>query len=125
MSYCHVLIHTARAIPILLIDRSLWRSIRIHTMALTIDICELVGRVGALLLFPVAVPIVAVLIVASMRREGWEQECTSRGIETTWTRDSLEPSEAGKLEAIASVMSGENGRLTDVCRLNRYRNKTG
>ncbi|BFG76185.1 hypothetical protein PTKU46_42180 [Paraburkholderia terrae] len=46
MSYCHVLIHTARAIPILLVDRSLWRSIRTHIVGLTIDTCELAGVIS-------------------------------------------------------------------------------
>ncbi|ALL66184.1 hypothetical protein K788_00014035 [Paraburkholderia caribensis MBA4] len=81
MSYCHVLIHTARAIPILLVDRSLWRSIRTHVLGLTIDICELAGRIGAVLLFPVVVPIVSILIVASMRGERWEQESTSSSVD--------------------------------------------
>jgi hypothetical protein len=88
MSYCHVLIHTARVIPILLVDRSLWRSIRTHIVGLTIDVCELAGRVGAVLLFPVAVPIVAILIVASMRREGREQDCPSSSVDTAWTQDA-------------------------------------
>ena len=88
MSYCHVLIHTARAIPILLVDRSLWRSIRTHIVGLTIDTCELAGRVGAVLLFPVAVPIVAILIVASLRREGWKQECPVSSVDIAWTQDA-------------------------------------
>jgi hypothetical protein len=49
---------------------------------LTIDVCELAGRVGAVLLFPVAVPIVAILIVASLRREGREQDCPSSSVDT-------------------------------------------
>ena len=125
MTYCHVLIHTARAIPILLVHRSLWRSIRTHLVGLTIDICELAGRVGAVLLFPVAVPIVAILIVASLRREGWEQEClrvpsTQRGREM---RNA--PSEPSQPDAIVLVMPGENGRLSGPCSVNRCRSKPG
>ncbi|WP_227244850.1 hypothetical protein [Paraburkholderia caribensis] len=80
MSYWQVLIHTARAIPILLVDYSLWRSIRTHLLGLTIDICEIAGRVGAVLLFPVVVPIVSLLIAASMRRERCERESTSSSV---------------------------------------------
>jgi hypothetical protein len=85
MTYFDVLNRTARAIPLLLIDRDLWHSLRMHATALTVDVCALLGRIGAILLFPVAVPILPTLIVVSVRRDGRDEKSNSSAIEPTWS----------------------------------------
>ncbi|MBR8114458.1 hypothetical protein KDX10_32975 [Burkholderia cenocepacia] len=80
MTYREALKKTALFIPVSLLDRGLWRAIGEHAGELLFALTTLVGRLGAIALYPVAVPILAALVVAADRANERERERAKRAI---------------------------------------------
>ncbi|NOK40854.1 hypothetical protein C7296_05135 [Burkholderia thailandensis] len=59
-------------------DRGLWRSIGDHAGELLVDVVALVGRLGALALYPLVVPILAALVIAADRANEREHQRRER-----------------------------------------------
>ncbi|HDR8929184.1 TPA: hypothetical protein QDA78_005648 [Burkholderia vietnamiensis] len=78
MTYPEALKKTALFIPVSLVDRGLWRAIGEHAGELLVALIALVGRLGAIALYPVAVPILAALVVAADRANERERERIKR-----------------------------------------------
>jgi hypothetical protein len=74
MTYRQALKRTALFIPVSLFDRGLWRALGEHAGELAIVLAAFVGRLVALALYPIAVPALAALVVASERRDQRERE---------------------------------------------------
>ncbi|WP_218162586.1 hypothetical protein [Paraburkholderia diazotrophica] len=67
-----------------LIDRGLWRAIGEHAGELLVALVALVGRLGAIALYPVAVPILAALVVAAERANERERDRVARELAAEW-----------------------------------------
>ncbi|PAJ87948.1 hypothetical protein [Burkholderia ubonensis] len=55
-------------------DRSLWRAIGDHAGELVVVLVALAGRLGGLALYPLAVPVLAALVVAADRANEREHQ---------------------------------------------------
>ncbi|BCB23178.1 hypothetical protein KNT66_gp06 [Burkholderia phage FLC5] len=86
MTYREALKKTAFFIPVSLIDRGLWRAIGNHAGELLVVLVALVGRLGAIATYPIAVPILAALVVAAERANERERERVARVIRDEWER---------------------------------------
>jgi hypothetical protein len=84
MSYGEALKKTALFIPVSLFDRGLWRAIGEHAGELLVALVALVGRLGAIAFYPVAVPILAALVVAAERANRRERDRVSRELAAEW-----------------------------------------
>jgi hypothetical protein len=93
MSYREALKKTALFVPVSLLDRGLWRDLGEHASELLVALVSLVGRLGAIALYPIAVPILAALVVAADRANDRERERVERVIRAEWERHRYEPRE--------------------------------
>lgn len=93
MTYREALKKTALFIPVSLIDRGLWRALGEHAGELLVALVALVGRLGAIATYPIAVPILAALVVAAERANERERECVERVIRAEWEPHRYEPRE--------------------------------
>ncbi|HDR9024799.1 TPA: hypothetical protein QDB09_005406 [Burkholderia vietnamiensis] len=93
MSYREALKKTALFVPVSLVDRGLWRDLGEHAGELALVVCALVGRLCAIALYPIAVPILAALVVAAERANERESERVERVIRAEWERHRYEPRE--------------------------------
>ncbi|KVS16206.1 hypothetical protein WK32_03450 [Burkholderia vietnamiensis] len=93
MKYREALKKTALLVPVSLIDRGLWRAIGGHAGELLVALVALVGRLGAIALYPVAVPILAALVVAAERENERAHERFMREFRAEWEPHRYEPRE--------------------------------
>lgn len=93
MTYREALKKTALWLPVALFDRGLWRAIGEHAGELLVAFVALVGRLGAIALYPVAVPILAALVVAAERANERERERVMREFRAEWATHKHEPRE--------------------------------
>ena len=93
MTYRQALKRTALFIPVSLIDRGLWREIGERAGELALVVCSLVGRLAALVLYPIAVPTLAALVVAAERANERERERIEREIRAEWEPHRYTPRE--------------------------------
>jgi hypothetical protein len=93
MTYREALKKTALFIPVSLIDRGLWRALGEHAGELALAVCAIVGRLGAIATYPIAVPILAALVVAAERANERERERVERVIRAEWEPHRYEPRE--------------------------------
>ncbi|KVS38511.1 hypothetical protein [Burkholderia ubonensis] len=78
MMYHEALKKTAWFVIVAPLDRGLWRSIGDHAGELLVDFVALVGRLGALALYPLAVPVLAALVIAAERANEREHQRRER-----------------------------------------------
>ncbi|KWC13780.1 hypothetical protein WM34_30130 [Burkholderia ubonensis] len=78
MMYHEALKKTAWFVIVAPFDRGLWRSIGDHAGELLVDFVALVGRLGALALYPLAVPVLAALVIAAERANEREHQRRER-----------------------------------------------
>jgi hypothetical protein len=102
MTYREALKKTALFVPVALIDRGLWRDLGEHAGELLVALVALVGRLGAIALYPIAVPILAALIVAAERANEREGERVERVLRAEWERHRYEPRELHAGDATTS-----------------------
>ncbi|HDR9359247.1 TPA: hypothetical protein QDB44_005173 [Burkholderia vietnamiensis] len=94
MTYREALKKTALFIPVSLVDRGLWRAIGEHAGELIVALVALVGRLGAIVLYPVAVPILAALVVAADRANERALERAVREFDAEWEPRELRAGDA-------------------------------
>jgi hypothetical protein len=93
MTYRQALKRTALFIPVSLIDRGLWREIGERAGELVLVLVALVGRLGALATYPIAVPILAALVVAAERANERERQRAELVFRAEWERHRYAPRE--------------------------------
>ncbi|BDD79952.1 hypothetical protein [Burkholderia phage FLC10] len=93
MTYREALKKTALFVPVSLLDRDLWRALGEHAGELLVVLVAIVGRLGAIALYPLAVPILAALVVAADQRDARERERRLRELRERFTRHQYEPRE--------------------------------
>jgi hypothetical protein len=74
MNYREALKKTALFVAVSLIDRGLWRTTAIHAGELLVALVSIVGRVAAIAVYPLSVPVLAALIVAVDRANARERD---------------------------------------------------
>jgi hypothetical protein len=102
MTYREALKKTALFVPVSLVDRGLWRDLGEHAGELALVVCSIVGRLGAIALYPIAVPILAALVVTAERANERERERVERVIRAEWDRPRYEPRELRAGDATTS-----------------------
>jgi hypothetical protein len=93
MTYREALKKTALFVPVSLIDRGLWEDLGEHAGELALAVCAIVGRLGAIVTYPIAVPILAALVVAAERANERERQRVERVIRAEWEPHRYEPRE--------------------------------
>jgi hypothetical protein len=69
MKYPEALKRTALILPLALFDRGLWETLGETAGALLLALASLFARLAAIALYPLAVPILAALVIEAERRE--------------------------------------------------------
>jgi hypothetical protein len=105
MTYRQALKSTALFVPLSLLDRALWREIGERAGELVIVLVAIVGRLGAFVLYPLSVPILAALVVAADRANERERERIEREFRAEWETHRYAPRElrAGDTRARSST----------------------
>jgi hypothetical protein len=67
MTYREALKFFARALPLAPFDREIWQAIREHAGVLAYDVSNIVLRLVALSLYPIAVPVFAAVLMKNVR----------------------------------------------------------
>ncbi|KVN23898.1 hypothetical protein WJ63_19370 [Burkholderia pyrrocinia] len=78
MMYHEALKKTAWFVIVAPFDRALWRAIGAYAGELLVALVALAGRVGAVALYPLAVPILAALVMAADRANERERQRRKR-----------------------------------------------
>ncbi|WP_230944946.1 hypothetical protein [Burkholderia stagnalis] len=81
MMYHEALKKTAWFVIVAPFDRGLWRAIGDYAGELLVALVALAGRVGAFVLYPLAVPILAALVIAADRANEREHQRRERLID--------------------------------------------
>jgi hypothetical protein len=100
MTYREALKKTAVFVPLSIVDRGLWRDLAEPAGELLVALVALVGRLGAFATYPIAVPILAALVVAAERAN--ERERVERVIRAECERPGYEPRELRAGDATTS-----------------------